>query len=67
MELYRRGAVVRPEPLAQPEEGRRQAAPAKSFVIDRREVWQAYRRIKANKGGAGVDGVYASGRPILNS
>ena len=57
MELDRRGAVVQPELLAQPDEGRRQAVKAKSFVIDRREVWQAYKRIKANKGGAGVDGV----------
>ena len=57
MELDRRGAVVRPELNAQPDEGRRQAGTAKSFVIDRWEVWQAYKRIKANKGGAGVDGV----------
>ena len=57
MELDRRGAVVRPELSAQPDKGRRRAAPAKSFVIDRREVWQAYRRVKANKGGSGVDGV----------
>ena len=57
MGLDRRGAVVRPEPNAQPDEGRRQAETAKSFVIDRWEVWQAYKRIKANKGGAGVDGV----------
>lgn len=57
MELDRRGAVVRPELSAQPDKGRRRAAPAKSFVIDRREVWQAYKRVKANKGGAGVDGV----------
>ena len=26
-------------------------------MIDRREVWQACRRVKANKGGSGVDGV----------
>jgi RNA-directed DNA polymerase len=57
MELDRRGAVVQPELLAQPDEGRRQVAPAKSYEIDRREVWQAYKHVKANKGGAGVDGV----------
>ncbi len=28
----------------------------KSFVISKRAVWEAYRRVKANKGGAGVDG-----------
>jgi RNA-directed DNA polymerase len=27
----------------------------KSFVISKRAVWMAYRRVKANKGAAGVD------------
>jgi RNA-directed DNA polymerase len=27
----------------------------KSFVISKRAVWDAYRRVKANKGAAGVD------------
>ena len=27
----------------------------KSFDISKRAVWEAYRRVKANKGGAGVD------------
>ena len=57
MELDRRGAVVRPELSAQPDEGKRQVALAKSFEIDRQEVWQGYERVKANKGGSGVDGV----------
>ncbi len=29
----------------------------KSFEISKQEVWQAYRRVKANKGAPGVDGV----------
>jgi RNA-directed DNA polymerase len=29
----------------------------KSFNISKREVWEAYRQVKANKGAAGVDGV----------
>jgi RNA-directed DNA polymerase len=32
-------------------------AEAKSFEIAKREVWDAYQRVKANRGAAGVDGV----------
>ena len=32
-------------------------AGAKSFDITKREVWDAYKRVKANRGAAGVDGV----------
>jgi len=28
----------------------------KSFSIAKRQVWEAYKRVKANRGGAGVDG-----------
>ena len=30
----------------------------KSFNITKRQVWEAYKKVKANKGSAGVDGVY---------
>ena len=30
---------------------------AKSFDIEKREVWEAYKRVKANRGAAGSDGV----------
>ena len=29
---------------------------AKPFVIPKRRVWEAYQRVKANRGAAGVDG-----------
>ena len=29
---------------------------AKPFDITKRQVWEAYKRVKANKGAAGVDG-----------
>jgi hypothetical protein len=30
---------------------------AKPFDIPKREVWEAYKRVRANKGTAGVDGI----------
>jgi len=30
---------------------------AKPFVIDKRQVWRAYKKVKANKGSAGIDGI----------
>ena len=34
---------------------------AKPFDIPKREVWEAYKRVKANKGAAGVDGEFIEG------
>jgi hypothetical protein len=36
-------------------DGRNQLDETKPFVISKRAVWDAYRKVKANKGGAGVD------------
>lgn len=35
----------------------RSVAGTKSFDVTKREVWKAYKRVKANRGGAGIDGV----------
>jgi len=36
--------------------GRTAAATAKSLPIGKRQVWEAYKRVRANRGAAGVDG-----------
>ena len=65
MGLDRRGCVVQPRPRAnrptgpisdRPEDGLREepADKAKPFDIPKREVWEAFKRVKANQGAAGV-------------
>ena len=49
MEPERRGCVVQPWPLA----NRQREEPvdkAKPFSISKREVWEAFKRVKANQG-----------------
>ena len=60
MELDQRGCVVQPRPRA----NWRREEPvdkAKPFDIPKREVWEAFKRVKANQGAAGVDGQSIAG------
>jgi RNA-directed DNA polymerase len=56
MELERRGSIVQLELKKTTGNGRIGLKQAKPFSITKRQVWEAYKRIKANKGAAGVDG-----------
>ena len=42
--------------MSQPVDGRSPTKKAKPFCISKKEVWEAYQRVKANKGAAGTDG-----------
>ena len=42
-------------PTGQPETGGARPSKAKPFSISKEAVWEAYKRVKANKGAAGVD------------
>jgi RNA-directed DNA polymerase len=56
MELERRGSIVQLEVEKTTGDRMIGLKQAKPFCITKRHVWEAYKRVKANKGSAGVDG-----------
>jgi group II intron reverse transcriptase/maturase len=57
MEVERRGYIVQLSSERSTKDGRNLLGEAKPFCISKREVWEAYKQVKANKGAAGVDDV----------
>src|SRR5260370_28389604 len=55
MGLERRGCIVRPYASGTTSNGRILLDKAKPFSISKAIVWEAYQRVKANGGAAGVD------------
>lgn len=50
------GAALSSTTGASTSDGMNAASPAKPFGISKRAVWDAYKRVKANRGAAGIDG-----------
>ncbi len=59
MSVERRGCVKQPESISQlsPSGRRKSCVQAKQFLISKWDVFAAYEKVKANRGGAGIDGV----------
>src|ERR1700688_2057964 len=51
----RRGGVDRSSRAANPQAGMSSRTSTKPYVIAKRAVWEAYQRVKANRGAAGID------------
>ena len=56
MRVERRDPTLRPKTQANPQ-GEELVPEAKPYDIPKQLVWEAYQRVKANRGAAGVDGV----------
>jgi hypothetical protein len=55
MEMEQRGRPVQSRTGGQPDNGRNSRVKTKPFNIPKRIVFEAFKRVKANKGGYGVD------------
>lgn len=55
MALEQRGGIIQSDFAGQPQNGRNPDCQTKPFEITKRQVYQAYKRVKANRGAAGVD------------
>ena len=55
MALEQRGDIIQSDLTGQPQKGRSPNCQAKPFGITKRQGYEAYKRVKANKGAAGVD------------
>ncbi len=55
MEVERRGRPIQPVDEGQPQRGRSARLQAKSFEISKHLIYDAYQRVRRNKGSAGID------------
>ena len=55
MREERRGSVIQSGEVANPQAGMSGRNSTKPYVIAKRAVWEAYQRVKANRGAAGID------------
>jgi RNA-directed DNA polymerase len=54
--VERRDPALRPKAQANPQ-GEEPVSEAKPYDIPKQLIWEAYQRVKANRGAAGVDGL----------